>query len=157
MQFFVSEQKVRKDRRWAIGLVLVLLLGSLAMFVQAVRAEAATELLLPVVVLLLFSLGIFASYRHIKQGMGAYLAVTLDENNHQAVMRFQDEIVHVDLLQVKYLRFQTRFKRIKSAILMADTGHVFKLTGFENMDLLIATLERLVPAEKVSRSAFLHQ
>lgn len=157
MQFFVSEQKVRKDRRWAIGLVLVLLLGSLAMLVQAVRAEAAAELLLPVAVLLVLGLGIFASYRHIKQGVDAYLAVTLDESNHQAVMHFQDEIVNVDLLQVNYLRFQTRFGRIKSAILKADTGHIFKLIGFEDMDVLIATLERLVPAERVRSSAFLHQ
>lgn len=157
MQFFVSEQKVRKDRRWAIGLMLVLLLGSLAMLVKAVRAEAASELLLPIVALLVFALGIFASYRHIKQGVDAYLSITLDESNHQAVMRFQDEIVNVDLLQVKYLRFQTRFGRIKSAILKADTGHIFKLIGFEDMDVLIATLERLVPAERVSSSAFLHQ
>ena len=157
MQFFVSEQKVRKDRRWAIGLMLVLLLGSLAMLAQAVRAEAATDLLLPVVAILFFAIGIFASYRHIKQGVDAYLAVTLDESNHQAVMRFQGEIVHVDLLQVSYLRFQTRFGRIKSAILKADTGHIFKLIGFEDMDVLIATLERLVPAERVRSSAFLHQ
>ncbi len=79
--------------------MLVLLLGSLAMLVKAVRAEAATELLLPIVALLVFALGIFASYRHIKQGVDAYLAITLDESNHQAVMRFQDEIVNVDLLQ----------------------------------------------------------
>ncbi len=128
------------------------------MLVKAVRAEAATELLLPIVALLVFALGgIFASYRHIKQGVDAYLAITLDESNHQAVMRFQDEIVNVDLLQVKYLRFQTRFGRIKSAILKADTGHIFKLIGFEDMEVLIATLERLVPAERVSSSAFLHQ
>lgn len=157
MQFFVSEQKVRKDRRWAIALVLVLLLGSLAMLAQAVRAEAATELLLPVVALFVFALGVFASYRHIKQGVDAYLAVTLDESNHQAVMHFQGEIVNVDLLQVNYLRFQTRFGRIKSAILKADTGDIFKLIGFEDMDVLIATLERLVPTERVSSSAFLHQ
>ena len=83
--------------------------------------------------------------------------MTLDEQNHQAVVNYNNAVVHVNLLQVKALRFQTRFGRVKSIILKADTGQIFKLVGFENMDALIATLERLVPAEKVSRSAFLHQ
>ncbi|MGI6409366.1 MAG: hypothetical protein ACOX0Y_11920 [Thiopseudomonas sp.] len=157
MQFYISEQKVRKDRRWTIVLLAVLLLSSLAMLVKAVQAEAASDLLLPIAALFIFALGIFASYRHIQQGKAAYPVVTLDEQNHQAVVNYNNAVVHVNLLQVKALRFQTRFGRVKSIILKADTGQIFKLVGFENMDALIATLERLVPAEKVSRSAFLHQ
>ncbi len=157
MKFCISEQKVRKDRRWSIVLMVVLLLCSIALLVQAVQVKAASELLVPVAGLLIFALGIFASYRHIKQGAEAYPSVTLDEENHQAVVRFRDVIANVDLLQVKSLRFQTRFGRVRSIVLRTDTGAIFKFVGFEGMDALITALERLVPADRVSRSAFLHQ
>lgn len=157
MQFHISEQKLRKDRRWAMVLMAVLVLCCIVLLVRAVQANAASELLLPVAGLLIFAVAIFASYNHIKQGAAAYPALTVDEENHQVAVRYNGAIVNVDLLQVKSMRFQTRFGRVKSIILKADTGQIFKLVGFEGMDTLIATLERLVPADKVSRSAFLHQ
>lgn len=157
MQFLVSEQKVRKDRRWAVALIVVLLLCCVALLVKALQVSAASELMLPVAGLLILALTIFVTFNHIKQGLAAYPALMLDEEKHQAVVSFRDEVANIDLLQVKYLRFQTRFGRVKSIILKADNGQIFKLVGFEKMDVLIATLERLVPAERVSRSAFLHQ
>lgn len=157
MQFHISEQKIRKDRRWAIVLIVVLLLCCIALLVKAAQIQAGSELLLPVAGLLILAVTIFATVNHIRQGAAAYPSLTLDEENHQVAVSYDNDVVDVDLLQVKSLRFQTRFGRIKSIILRADTGQIFKLVGFENMDELIAALERLVPADRVSRSAFLHQ
>ncbi len=157
MQFFISEQKVRKDRRWAIGVIVVLLLCCVVLLVKAVGVAAASELMLPVAGLVILALTIFATIRHIQKGAAAYPSVTLDKENHQAAVSYNGAVVQVDLLQVKNLRFQTRFGRIKSVILKVDTGEIFKFMGFENMDELIETLEQLVPADRVSRTAFLHQ
>lgn len=157
MQFHVSAQKVNKDRRWATGLILVLGLCCVALLIKAVQVEAASDLMLPIAGLLILALTIFVTFRHIQQGAAAYPSLALDEEKHQATLSYNGAVVPVDLLQVKNLRFQTRFGRVKSIVLKADTGEIFKLAGFENMDVLIATLERLVPADRVSRTAFLHQ
>lgn len=157
MQFLVSEQKVRKDRRWAMALIVVLLLCCGALLVKALRVEAASGLMLPLAGLAILALTIFATVRHIQQGVAAYPSLTLDEEKHQATVSYNGVVVPVDLLQVKNLRFQTRFGRVKSIVLKAGTGEIFKLVGFKDMDVLIATLERLVPADRVSRTAFLHQ
>lgn len=157
MQFHISEQKLRKDRHWTMVLIVVLLLGSIALLVKAVQVKAASELLLPVAGLLIFSVAIFASYRHIKQGAAAYPSLAFDEANHQVTVSYNNAAVHVNLLQVKSLRLQTRFGHVKSIILRAETGQIFKLAGFESMDTLITTLERQIPADRISRSAFLHQ
>lgn len=157
MQFHISEQKVRKDRRWAIGLMMVLLLGCVALLVKVVQVKAASELMLPVAGLAILALTIFACYRHVKQGAAAYPSLTLDEEKHQATVSYNGAVVEVDLLQVKSLRFQTRFGKVRSVILRVDTGQIFKLAGFADMDGLIDSLERLVPADRVTRSAFLHQ
>ena len=157
MQFQISEQKLRKDRRWSIVLIVVLLLCCIALLVKATQVQAGSELLFPVAGLLILAVAIFATYNHIRQGVAAYPSLTLDEENHQVAVSYNKATVNVNLLQVKSMRFQTRFGRVKSIVLRADTGQIFKLVGFENMDVLIATLERLVPADRVSRSAFLHQ
>lgn len=157
MQFYVSEQKVAKDRRWAIGLIVVLLVCCVALLVKAVGVSAGSELMLPFAGLAILALTIFATFRHIQQGVAAYPSVRLDEARHQALVSYNGVSVQVDLLQVKSLRFQTRFGRVKSIVLKAGTGELFKLAGFEDMDGLIAALERLVPADRMSRTAFLHQ
>lgn len=157
MQFHISEQKIRKDRHRSILLIVVLLCLSVALLGKATLIDKGADLLLPIVGLLIFAPAIYVSYRHIQQGAAAYPSLTLDEENHQIAVCHQGAVVKIALLQNTSLRLQSRFGRVASIIVKTDAGQILKFAGYDNMETLVATLERLMPADKISSTSFLHQ
>ncbi|OYY92852.1 MAG: hypothetical protein B7Y41_13920 [Hydrogenophilales bacterium 28-61-23] len=100
---------------------------------------------------------IFRIVKHIKEGARTYPVIDLDEASGKIVVSYKDIVVTVDITQIKNLRLQYKSERLVSTIVTTSSGEVMRLEGYENLEILAATLERFTPKERVTNAKFYHR
>ena len=107
--------------------------------------------------LLVFIPPTFASYKRVKEGKTAYPVLELDEPNRKVALLHKDLKVIVDLSQIKNLRLQRKSDQLVSILVRTSSGENLKFDGYENLNVLASSLERLTPKESVTNASFYHR
>ena len=157
MEFHVSKEHVRREGRKAIYLILFLAVVSVGLVAKGLSAEKISDLFFPIVGLLIFIPPIFGSYKRIKEGKAAYPVLELDEPNGKLAVLHKDLKVIVDLSQIKNLRLQSKSGQLVSILLKTSSGESLRFDGYENLNVLASTLERLTPKESITNASFYHR
>lgn len=157
MEFQVSAEHVRRQTRMK---TYVLIFCFLELFISVSRLAVANnpaEYPAPLIGLLV---GVFLSLAMGKQilaGKAAFPVVTLDEDKRTLTLHHQDLSGTIDLTQLASLRLQRKSGKLASIVIKTGSGQSFKFEGYENLDQLATSLERLVPGERTSKAAFFHR
>lgn len=124
---------------------------------KALSTDKISDLFFPVIGLLVFVPPIFGSYKRIREGKAAYPVLELDEPNGKAAVIYKDLKVIVDLSQIKNLRLQRKSGQLVSILVKTSSGENLRFDGYENLDALASTLERLTPKERITNASFYHR
>ncbi len=157
MQFQITANHVKKQNRKSIHVALLLAALVAGCIAALVNAKAISNMVFPVVGILLFAPPIFRIYKHIKEGAGSYPVIELDEASGKIAVSYKDVIVTVDITQIKNLRLQYKSSLIESVIVTTSSGEVMRFEGYENLEGLASTLEHLTPKDKVTNAKFYHR
>jgi hypothetical protein len=157
MEFHVSSKHVRRERRKAVYLILFLAVVSIALIEKVLSADKISDLVYPIIGLLIFIPPIFGSYKRVREGKAAYPVVELDEPNGKIAVLHKDIKVIVDLSQINNLRLQRKSGQLVSILLKTSSGENLRFDGYENLDVLASALERLTPKENVTNASFYHR
>ncbi|APW45366.1 hypothetical protein [Rhodoferax antarcticus] len=157
MEFHVSNEHVRRERRKAVYLILFLAVISSALIAKVLSTEKISDLVYPIIGLLVLSLQFFGSYKRIREGKAAYPVLELDEPNGKVAVLYKDLKVIVDLSQIKNLRLQRKSGQLVSILVYTSSGEDLRFDGYENLDVLASALERLAPKESITNASFYHR
>lgn len=120
-------------------------------------AKSLSDMIFPVIGLLLFAPPILRTYKIIKEGAGSYPVLELNENAGKIAVSYKDVVVTVDISQIKNLRLQYKSKALASVIVTTSSGEVMRFEGYENLEVLAAALERLTPADRITNAKLYHR
>ena len=157
MEFHVSNKHVRRERNKAVYLILFLAVVFIALIAKVLSAEKISDLVYPIIGLLIFIPPIFGSYKRVREGKAAYPVLELDEPNGKIAVLHKDLKVIVDLSQINNLRLQRKSGQLVSILLKTSSGENLRFDGYENLDVLASALERLTPKESITNASFYHR
>jgi hypothetical protein len=157
MEFHVSNEHVRRERRKAVYLILFLAVISIALIAKVLNTDKISDLVYPIIGLLVFIPPIFGSYKRVREGKAAYPVLELDEPNGKIAVLHKDLKVIVDLSQIKNLRLQRKSGQLASILVKTSSGENLRFDGYENLDVLASALERLTPIESITNASFYHR
>lgn len=157
MEFHVSNEHVRRERRKAVYLILFLTAISSALIAKMLSSDKISDLVYPIIGLLVFVTPIFGSYKRIREGKAAYPVLELDEPNGKVAVLYKDLKVIVNLSQIKNLRLQLKSGQLVSILIKTSSGEDLRFDGYENLDVLASALERLAPKERITNASFYHR
>jgi hypothetical protein len=157
MEFHVSNEHVRRERRKGVCVILFLVAISAGLMATALSSDRFSELFFPIIGLLVLIPPIFSSYKRIKEGKAAYPTLELDEPNGKVAVLHKDLKVIVDLSQIKNLRLQRKSGQLVSILVKTSSGENIRFDGYENIDVLASALERLTPKESITNASFYHR
>ena len=157
MEFHVSNKHVRRERNKAVYLILFLAVVSIALIAKVLSADKISDLVYPIICLLIFIPPIFGSYKRVREGKAAYPVLELDEPNGKIAVLHKDLKVIVDLSQINNLRLQRKSGQLVSILLKTSSGENLRFDGYENLDVLASALERLTPKESITNASFYHR
>jgi hypothetical protein len=116
MEFHVSNEHVRRERRKAVYLILFLAVISIALIAKVLNTDKISDLVYPIIGLLVFIPPIFGSYKRVREGKAAYPVLELNEPNGKIAVLHKDLKVIVDLSQIKNLRLQRKSGQLASIL-----------------------------------------
>lgn len=157
MEFHVSNEHVRRERRKAVYLILFLAVISIALIAKVLNTDKISDLVYPIIGLLVFIPPIFGSYKRVREGKAAYPVLELDEPNGKIAVLHKDLKVIVDLSQIKNLRLQRKSGLLASILVKTSSGENLRFDGYENLNVLASALERLTPKESITNASFYHR
>lgn len=157
MEFHVSNEHVRSERRKAVYLILFLAVVSIALMAKVLSADKISDLVYPIIGLLVFVPPIFGSFKRVREGRAAYPVLELDEPNGKVAVLHKDLKVIVDLSQIKNLRLQHKSGQLLSILVKTSSGENLRFDGYENLDVLASALERLTPKKSITNASFYHR
>jgi hypothetical protein len=157
MEFHVSKEHVRRERRKAVYLILFFAVASAGLVAKVLSTDKISDLFFPIIGLLVFVPPIFGGYKRISEGKAAYPVLELDEQNGKVAVRHKDIKVIVDLSQIKDLRLQRKSGQLISILVKTSSGESLRFDGYENLDVLASVLERLTPKENITNASFYHR
>lgn len=157
MRFQVTTEHIKKQNRKTAFFALFMALLSVACVGMLLKAKPLSDMVFPVVGLLLFTPPILRAYKIIKEGAGTYPVLELDESAGKIAVSYKDVVVTVDISQIKNLRLQFKSNALASVIITTSSGEVMRFEGYENITVLAAALERLTPAERITNAKLYHR
>lgn len=157
MEFHVSNEHVRRESRKAVYLILFLAVVSAGLVAKMLSTDKISDLFFPIIGLLVFVPPIFGSYKRIREGKAAYPVLELDEPSGKVAVLHKDIKVIVDLSQIKNLRLQRKSGQLVSILVKTSSGENLRFDGYENLDVLAFTLERLTPKGSITNASFYHR
>lgn len=157
MRFQVAAEHIKRQNRKSAFFALFLTVLSIACVGMLLGAKSLSDMIFPVIGLLLFAPPILRTYRIIKEGARSYPVLELDENAGKISVSYKDVVVAVDLSQTKNLRLQYKSNALASVIVTTSSGEVMRFEGYENLEVLAAALERLTPADRITNAKFYHR
>lgn len=157
MRFQVTAEHIKRQNRKSAFFALFLIALSAACVGKLLSAKSLSDMIYPVIGLLLFASPILRTYRIIKDGAGSYPVLELNECAGKIAVSYKDVVVTVDISQIKNLRLQYKSKALESAIVTTSSGEVMRFEGYENLEALAAALERLAPADRITNAKLYHR
>lgn len=157
MRFQVTPEHVKRQNRKSTFFASFLALLSAGCVGALLSAKSLSEMIFPVIGLLLFVPPIYKTYRIIKEGAGSYPVLELNESAGKIAVSYKDVVVTVDITQIKNLRLQYKSERLASVIVTTSSGEVMRFEGYENLETLASALERLTPSDRVTSAKLYHR
>jgi hypothetical protein len=157
MRFQVTAEHIKRQNRKSAFFALFLTVLSVACLGMVLDAKSLSDMIFPVIGLLLFAPPILRTYKIIKEGAGSYPVLELNENAGKIAVSYKDVVVTVDISQIKNLRLQYKSKALASVIVTTSSGEVMRFEGYENLEVLAAALERLTPADRITNAKLYHR
>lgn len=157
MRFQVTAEHIKRQNRKSAFFALFLTVLSVACVGMLLGAKSLSDMIFPSIGLLLFAPPILRTYRIIKEGAGSYPVLELDENAGKISVSYKDVVVTVDISQIKNLRLQYKSNALASVIVTTSSGEVMRFEGYENLEVLATTLERLTPADRIANTKLYHR
>ncbi len=136
---------------------LFLIVLSIACVGALLSAKSLSNMIFPVIGLLLFAPPILRAYRIIKEGAGSYPVLELNESAGKIAVSYKDVVVTVDITQIRNLRPQYKSRALASVIVTTSSGEVMRFEGYENLEVLVTALVRLTPADRITRAKLYHR
>lgn len=106
MRLQVTTKHIKKQNRKSVFFALFMTVLSVACVGMLLDAKSLSDMVFPVIGLLLFTPPIRRTYKIIKEGAGAYPVLELDENAGKIAVSYKDVVVTVEISQIKNLRLQ---------------------------------------------------
>ena len=156
MRFQVTAEHVKQQSRKSTFLALLLVVLSVVCVGALLNAKSLSDLVFPVIGLLLFVPHILRIYKINKEGAGSYPALELNESIGKIAVSYKDVVVTVDITQIKNLRLQYKSKCLASVIVTTNSGEIMRFQGYENLETLATVLERLTPSDRITCAKFYH-
>lgn len=157
MQFHVSNQHVRRDRRKCIFVIVFLLAVAAGLVAKMLSTGKVSDQFFPIVAVFFVASVIINSYKRIKEGSSGYPTLQVDESSRKVAVQHKDLVVVVDLANIKKLRLQRKSGRLVSILVKTSSGESLRFEGYEKLDDLASVLERLTPVERITHASFYHR
>ncbi|WP_374352610.1 hypothetical protein [Chitinimonas sp.] len=157
MEFQISDDFVRRQGRKAVFRIVCCLAISPVLVVWALDSSSSNDKYWPIIGLVVLAAEIARSYKQISAGKSAYPVITLDEQSRRLVARHGGTEAACDLSQIVSLRLQTTSGELRSVLVKTASGEELRFVGYENLELLGASLERLTPQENIAKASIFHR
>jgi len=157
MQLQVTPEHIKKQSRKSAFFALFMIVLSVACVGMLLDAKSLSDMVFPVIGLLLFAPPILRTYTIIKEGAGTYPVLELDESAGKIAVSYKDVVVTVEISQIKNLRLQFKSNALASVIVTTSSGEVMRFEGYESLEVLAAALERLTPADRITNAKLYHR
>lgn len=138
-------------------MIVFLVAVSAGLVAKLLSINKISDLFFPVIGLLVVIPAILAGYKRIKAGGAAYPVLELDEPNGKVAVLHKDLKVIVDLSQIKNLRLQRKSDQVVSILVRTSSGESLRFDGYENLDVLASSLERLTSKGSITNASFYHR
>lgn len=157
MRLQVTTEHIKKQNRKSVLFALLMTVLSVVCVGTLLDAKSLSDMVSPVIGLLLFTPPIPRTYKIIKEGAGSYPVLELNENTGKIAVSYKDVVVTVDISQIKNLRLQFKSNALASVIVTTSSGEVMHFEGYENLEVLGAALARLTPADRITKAKYYHR
>ncbi|HEY9035357.1 MAG TPA: hypothetical protein VIM96_01450 [Pseudomonadales bacterium] len=156
MIYRITRKYIRQQQRHEFAFILVLSALFLSAAYQLITAKNLEGILWPVLAILLLPHPIFRACPNIRAGENCYPVIEINETAKTIKASHDAESATADISQIQNLRLQYRSGIISSIILKTHKEETLRLYGYENLEKIAETLEKLTPVENITRVKFFH-
>lgn len=157
MKFRVSEKHKRQGRRkalFAAALVIVLIAGSVLMFVSS--SELSDKVIAAIGTFLLARY-LPSAYRSIKNHDTSYPEVEIMESEGKIEISHNNAVVSMPLSDIVNLTLQCKSGRTNSILLTTKSFNNLRFEGYEGLEIMADVFKKHTPPGKVKIATWYHR